>query len=236
MSRTLAARIHAGTREFARKLDRAERRIDEWLSRATRAAVEFSAGKDSTVVLHLVRRVVPDAVALHGDDEWLLPETEGLLSATPNLIRLRRRLRHAEWFVAWEDMDGPDGGAKHRWARENGINGVASGLREDENNRRRTHIRARGSVFRLANGLWRCYPISDWGWKDVWAYILSRDVPYNRAYDVLERIGVPPEHQRVGPFATERALGYGQMVYLKRGWPELYRRFADRYPEASTYA
>lgn len=229
------AALHARTAEFRRKVEQAERIVGEWVEAAGPVAVAFSGGKDSTALLHLVRQRQPEAPAVFADDEWHLPETEALLAETPGLVRIVRRLYHCEWFTAWVDVDGPEGGSKNRWALENDYAGMGIGLRADENARRRTHLRALGTCFRTKQGLWQCYPLAWWSWRDVWAYIVSRDVPYNRAYDVLERIGVEPERQRIGPFATERALGYGQLAILKRGWPALFNEFAERYPHARAY-
>jgi 3'-phosphoadenosine 5'-phosphosulfate sulfotransferase (PAPS reductase)/FAD synthetase len=235
--REKVARLHAKTRGFAAKVETAERIVDGWLSQCSNPTVAFSAGKDSTVCLHLVRARVPDAPALYADDEWQLSETDALLGNTPNLVRIVRRLRHCEWFTAWEDVTGPEGGSKNRWARDHGYDGMAIGLRSDESARRRMQIRARGTAFwNESAALWWVYPVAWWTALDVWAYIYSREVPFNRAYDVLERIGVPMERQRIGPFASDRALGGGAVAILKRGWPDQFNRFAARYPQARAYA
>lgn len=236
MNRMRVAALHARTASFRRKVEHAERIIDAWIEEAGPVAVAFSGGKDSTVLLHLVRSRQPEAPALLADDEWHLPETEQLLGATPGLVRIVRRLYHCEWFTAWANEGGPDGGSKNRWALEHDYQGMGIGLRADENARRRVHIRTMGTCFRTKQGLWQCYPVAWWTWRDVWAYIESRGVEYNRAYDVLERIGVEPQHQRIGPFATERALGYGQLAILKKGWPDVFNAFAERYPDARSYA
>ena len=69
----------------------------------------------------------------------------------------------------------------------------------------------------------------------MWAYIVSTDLDYNKAYDRLEQLGVDPEHQRIGPLATKSVLRYGQLAILKRGWPDLFNRFAAAHPEALNY-
>jgi 3'-phosphoadenosine 5'-phosphosulfate sulfotransferase (PAPS reductase)/FAD synthetase len=99
------------------------------------------------------------------------------------------------------------------------------------------HLRTLGPLFfAQSDQFWHCNPIHQWSWKDVWAYIYSNEVDYNRAYDRLDEIGVEPEHQRIGPLAVERVLSFGQLVILKRGWPDLYNKFCDKYPEARLYS
>jgi len=237
---------HAQTVGFRKRLAQTQRTIDNALEVMQRPSVSFSGGKDSSVVLHLVRQVAPETVATYADDEWILPETEALLRATPNLVRVARRLQHAEWFTAYADGPPaalPEGavwteGSRWQYVRDVlGCDGVFLGLRADENNRRRTYLRSRGLLVWLDHyQQWHCNPIAWWTTQDVWAYIVSRDVPYNAAYDVMRRLGVPLAEQRIGPFAVERALGRGQLAILKRGWPDLYTAFVARYPDAAQYS
>ena len=51
----------------------------------------------------------------------------------------------------------------------------------------------------------------------------------------MSEIGVPLEQQRIGPLAVDSVLGYGQLAILKRGWPDVFNRYAARHPEARNY-
>lgn len=234
MSERDACLLYARMPEHRYRVARAARIVVDALEQMRTPYIGYSAGKDSQVVLDLVRHVAPDAVAIYGDDEWRLPETDAALDVTPNLRRVVMRVQHAEWFTAHEDADVSD--PAPTWAADLGYDGCFLGLRMDENARRRLMIRTRGTTFyNERRQIWTCCPIAAWSVRDVWAYILSRGLPYNAAYDVLERIGVPLEQQRIGPLAVERVLGRGQLAILKRGWPDLFNRFAEKYPEARSY-
>lgn len=239
--------LHARLRAFRHRIEQAEGIARSWLMRCRRPVIAVSGGKDSTVMLDVVRRLRPDAPALFSDDEWLLPETEAYIATIPNLHRIAATIMHTEWFWSW--VDGPEGlrpntewveaernDGSGTWMRLHGYDGVAVGLREEENSYRRVHIRAMGACFLAqGKGIWQAYPVAWLSTTDIWAYIISRGIVYNRAYDRLSEIGVPIEQQRIGPLANRRVIGYGQLAILRRGWPELFNRFAAEFPEARAF-
>lgn len=227
----LAAILHAKTRQFAYRVKQARRIIEQAWRACPTWYVALSGGKDSTAVFDLAG----DVPAVFSDDEWWLPETEQyikrLQAAGRDVRWVRTNAHHAEWFETSGEWDGIP-----HYAREQGWNGVFLGLREDESSARRVHLRMQGPLFfAKSDGAWHCNPIAKWSVMDVWAYIVSRNLDYNRAYDRLSEIGVPLARQRIGPLAVERALGYGMIAILKRGWPDLYNRFVEKYPEARAY-
>ena len=240
----LDAELHARTAAFRRKVSQAQNIIQGALDSMVCPYVAFSGGKDSSVVLHLVRAQAPDTPAVWSDDEWNLPETIKLIDQTPHCIRIASQVHHADWFVSWPDgpVNLPSGtiwiedahkGGLQTYARQRGYDGVFLGLRADENSRRRVHLRSLGTLYFAGNNqVWQCNPLAWWSVIDVWAYLRTYQAPYNAAYDKLSALGIPLERQRIGPLAVGRVLGYGQLALLKRGWPDLYNRFAARYPEA----
>lgn len=239
------AALHARLPQFRHKEARALSTVAAWLEQVKQPYVAFSTGKDSTVVLDLVRRLAPETVAIHNDHEWYLPETVEVLRTTANIRRVARSVWHAEGFTSWAQKPEslPEGiewsdtsDLRGTWAPAQGFDGAAVGIRADENSYRRVHIRTFGDLFFVKRyRVWHCYPIAWWTTLDVWAYLLSRGLPYNRAYDKMDEAGIPLEQQRIGPFAVDRVLGMGQIALLKRLWPDTYRQFVAAYPEMSAY-
>lgn len=237
------AKIRALTRAYKYQVDYAIKSIKRAAVECDSWYVAFSGGKDSTCVLDLVNSIMPNCGILYVDEEWLLPETEEYLQRQAERFgsrfhRIRKRDQHAEFFTAWENDDEVWTGKNvtGRYAEMHGWQGAFLGLREEESGKRRVHLRTGGRLFfNQGRQIWQCNPIAGWTWQDVWAYIYSRGLDYNHAYDRLDEIGVEPERQRIGPLANRFVLGYGQLVILKRGWPDLFNEFAARHPEARAY-
>ncbi len=217
-----------------RKIDRAKAIIEQALRTNDSWYVAFSGGKDSTTMLDIVRGYCPGIPAVWSDDEWWLPETmeymERMKKSGLNFHQVATCVWHSHFFTAHE---GGVAKADRDYTQEHGWTGAFIGVRADESNIRRIMLRARGNIYYCHDQRqWQCYPLAWWTVYDVWAYILSRDIDYNHGYDVLERLGLPIERRRIGHLAVEAVLQYGQIVILKKGWPELYERFCEKYPEA----
>lgn len=232
--RNEVALFHAKSKGFAFHVSKAKQIIEEALSKIQNPYVALSGGKDSTVVYELVREYIPNIPAVWSDDEWFLPETLEYIQRLQqggDIRQIRTNATHADWFQIKGDWDGIQD-----YARHHNFDGVFLGLRQEENNTRKIHLRTMGNLFHAkSDEFWHCNPIGDWTWKDVWAYILSKGIDYNKAYDKLDEMGIEPMYQRVGPLAVDRVLGRGQLVILKRGWLDLFNRFAEAHPEARAY-
>lgn len=228
------AMLHAKTKIFNNRVKQARMIIEEALSLNMRPYVAFSGGIDSTVVFNLVKEQKSDIIGIWSDDEWYLPETDEYverMQQSNNIHHIRTNAYHTEWFSIKGDWDGiPD------YAKSLNMEMVFLGLRQDENSYRRIHLRKFGSLFfAVSDDTWHCNPIYNWSRLDVWAYIYLNNLDYNLAYDKLEQIGIPMNRQRIGPLAQRLVLGYGQISILKRGWPDLYNKFAEQYPEVRAY-
>lgn len=232
-----ACLLHAKSKSFKVRVEKAHEIINSAFNTSLPWYIALSGGKDSTVVFELLRSLQPDILCLWSDEEWYLPETleyiERLHAASVNLVRIKGPVRHTQWFTSNQDSGLP---GKTQYAKDRGYTGVFLGLRAEENRYRREHLKHFGQLhFAQNRDMWLCNPIAWWSVLDVWAYIYSTKADYNRAYDRLAEIGIAPDRQRIGPFATERALGYGQLAILKMGWPEKFMEFTLKYPEAAQF-
>ena len=62
---------------------------------------------------------------------------------------------------------------------ENGYDLVFVGIRKEESLKRKNRIRE-NSFLGIIN---ECWPVAEWGWKDIWAYIFLNDIPYASVYE-----------------------------------------------------
>lgn len=235
---------HSMANSHRRRVDSARRLCVEWLEKCKNPSIAFSAGKDSTVLLHIVRSIYPDCRAHYSHPEYELAETRALIDSTPNIFQYAYKNKHSDFFTAWADdekemPDGVDwfsGKSSKQWVIESGIDGVAVGIRADENSYRKIAIRKYGALFYVqSKKIWQCWAIHNWSVDDVWAYIISNKVDYNRAYDRMDAAGIELSAQRIGPFANSKALKMGQLAILRTVFPEQYQRFVAKFPEASNY-
>lgn len=180
-------------------------------------AVAWTGGKDSTVVLHLVREVFNDQIpfkVMFNDSTLEFPEIYEFVDKY-----------HKEWHLdlLWvkhlpEDLEAYTQAEKKeakmeimRLAKINAINFAIAeydiqtfiaGIRWDEH-----ESRANETEFSKRSTHTRVHPILDFTIDDIWEYIKSNQVPYVHLYDQgYKSLGEAPFTKLVkDPNAPERA-------------------------------
>jgi len=212
--------------------------------------VSFSGGKDSLVLLDLVRRVIPDAPAAMFDSGCELRQTYDVLEYyAVDIIESRLGLiemcRHGGYW-GYETPVDPDATfdfdeilvyePARRFVSTNNLDVVALGLRGEESTGRYFNSRIGGELYYAKGvGVWHLTPLAFWSVADIWAYIASQGLEYNRAYDKLAELGVPRERQRISTILGSVAAAFGRYVYLKKIDPDLWNRLAAEFPKIRSY-
>lgn len=221
-------------------------------------AVSASWGKDSGVMLHIAAQVHRDLLVVNGrfnnpnervvdsdkvrdvmfarDDmssveyieievmgEWEMFEMAGEAFTTPITDD------HKKAFKAWQD----DFTNKMTDAVvSRGRAGTFVGLRQDESNNRRMNIAMRGDDYTKADGSRICLPIARWSGLDIWAYIVTHDLPYLPFYDnsIFGRERARSEFI-FGSTIANTAKRHGVWEDWKVNYPNEFNAWVTRFPE-----
>ena len=234
---------------FQRRVQRALQLIDEAAHRGP-IGVAFSGGKDSTVLLHLVRMVAPDAIACFYDDGAQLRQTYELIEATPNVWRYTVtpsliemcRLGNYWGHEGGDDAVSFDFGKKLIYeparvaVRELGLAVMGLGLRAGESAGRHFNALRQGEMYwHERDQVWHLCPLQFWSADDIWTDVAVSGVAYNRAYDEMARLGLKREEMRVSCVLGADAVGFGRYAYLKQLDPPLWNRLCAEFPRLTAY-
>jgi len=212
---------------FRRKVERSLEVIREALAIGP-AYVAVSWGKDSVVMLHLCQQVQPDILAVHigHKDQELIDNYGDVISRYC-----------AEWQTNHCWVKGDQKNAKEGIERLGIISShpvAFIGMRAEESSIRKKTIGKNGLIYRYTSGnlanSYRCTPIAYWGWKDVWAYIVSCGLPYLASYDHMLNVDRSTSRTAVH-YSGGRGAQFGRLSKIKIISPDYYRLLKLQIPE-----
>jgi len=180
-------RLWARTDQHQRALQAAHEIIQRALETARQPYIAYSGGKDSTVMTHLVLQHAPDTMVLHWDyGRAFVPEPiQREILRNARLLGARNLRVETSALYAKLGRKAQNVLGRHMIGRllpqlaQEGYDLAFVGLRKQESLKRKRRIRA----GRTLSVIRECYPLQDWCWRDVWAYIVSNDLPYLSLYD-----------------------------------------------------
>ena len=247
---------HARTRGYKQRLQRALSMIAEHPD----YCVSISWGKDSLCILHMALEVHGHATAVHARyseneelpdmpsvrqafldrfggvayyeahvwGDWEIYERAGRFFLAPETPEERKIV--ADWHQ--EFMEAVDAVMLKTGAR-----GKILGLAAHESRGRAMNVYRRGEHYQTrAEAIPKLLPIAHWKPEDVWAYMLTHDLPRLKIYDFAE----DPERARsevafaaIGAEASDAIRRYGAWRLWADCYPELWKKWTDKYPEIS---
>lgn len=251
--------LHAKLPAFKRKLDKARAIIDEALAINVKWSLSFSGGIDSTVLLDLLNDA--HLTTRFGDDGVDYPNTLRFLSETEQrynfeLQRIRCLEPWRDWCIEMARSDlavpGPAMDAAwlnpHQWhdtwpslkhAVHHGYGGVFLGLLASESRGRNYALKGgHKPLYQVKeDGMWHSSPLASWTKQDVFAYVASRNIAYNPAYDRLAELGVPLERRRVAPLSCFCVMQYGSHGHILKNIDyEMYNKLSAIFPKIHEYS
>lgn len=87
-----------------------------------------------------------------------------------------------------------------------------------------------GGTISRRDGTTTYGPIWDWTTNQVWSYLAANDIPPNPVYAKLAAAGAPAKAQRLTAMLDGVAIDSGRLVWLQRGWPDLFNTLAGVLP------
>lgn len=248
--------MYSHLNSYINKIPKTMSIIKEFLNKCKKPYVAFSGGKDSTVLLHLTRLIKPDIPVMFANSGAEFPDTIeyiqylerkwnlDLYEIEPSYTMLEIYEKVGAFQFKNTHKKLVKGEMKRvlilepaQQMRELGFDGVLMGLRAEESKGRMFNAKSNGYIYHTKyDDLWHCNPLNNWNTKDIWAYIISSCIPYNKIYD-KEWVG-GRENIRMAAYAgcTSMTITRGRWAFLKKHYPEVWREFVKQFPMVASYA
>lgn len=240
-------RLVAEFPHYQRMIDEAISAITQVIEKCQMPAVSFSFGKDSLVCVDIARKIKPDILIINVDrgDGGDVPEAIPTFFQYLETANFHRVNTPKTIFQIYEEGKGIEN-VNRKMLKNNlllgikkakemfGIDCQITGLRTEES-KGRLYLNKYGNFhYSETNNVYLCKPVLHWSGDEIWAYIVSNDLPYLEWYD-LEAKYVGYERARYSNWAGVFQIERGRIAYLRMTRPDLYEIYKQLYPEVKSY-
>lgn len=235
---------------FKKRLARAEDCIKKFQDMGGRWYVACSGGKDSVVLAHLVNTIAPGTLVWSEKDDMDYPGEREYLAGIS--AKYGWSLEIASPSVSLWDVIGTFDTCEDLHSRgtsfsdqffyslvaeqESKYDGAYLGLRTQESRGRFINYAVRSDIYQRKNGKHTCTPLATWEAEDVFAYLVSREIPIFDVYFKTLFVGGDPCKIRKSWILPSGRAAQGQALFLKHYYPEIFDRLRKICPEVNSYA
>ena len=235
--------LHSKTTEYKKSVAAAHRVIEKAGETKVKFVCQWSGGKDSTVLTHLVKKKMPDVPVLtqFDDCDWddKKPYIERITSQFGwDVIAVYPDFSVFDMMIA--NNPGYNSVCKQshsvtiesfirpleKKTEELNCTGRFLGLRNEESIGRRMNYRKRGAIYTTKAGWTVCNPLYSWTTKDVFAYLTDNNIEINPCY-LKNRFREPENIRLAWAVPTNSVNMLGDVEHIKYYYPKLLCRLKD---------
>jgi len=238
--------LHAKDADYQKRIENARLAIEMAYDSHRKFYASWSGGKDSSVMLRLILDLSPTIPVLYMQSGYALPETEDYILRMKDEWNLNLTIIHAEidYIELCKEFGLPHQrtaatqkaivksikkSVGSHWAIQERFSGMFWGLRAEESKSRKQAMKY-GKHGLLGNdGILRVSPISDLSSIDIWAFIFSTCMPYNKLYD-RENCGFTRETLRNTGWLSTDGENYGRLEWLRKNYPIQFLKVREMLP------
>lgn len=208
----------------------------------------WSGGKDSTVIVDIARRIIPNIKVVWFDSGLEYPDTRDYINALSEKWSLNLTIIPAEpdaltvlketgvWNHA--SLLNPLADILHDSLiikpadKAHSLFGIGelSGLRAEESVGRRALLAKGKGHYVRKDGSLVYAPIWSWSGSEVLNYLAQNDISLNPVYSKLASVGAPSVAQRVGLVVDGNNPNNGRYTYLRLAYPDLWASLCETLP------
>lgn len=185
--------LHAQTDAYQQRVDQAEQWIHRLFDRYNNPCLNYSGGKDSLVLLHLVAAACgyDDVDVFHFDNGVLrVPGSETFVEDSVNRIGGTLFFRGSEAADSPQMLTEEGHGYKGFWGwyrrlqNQQGWDLRLLGIRAEESGKRRDRVDPDSDIpMTRQEEFTAAFPIHHFTTTDIWSYIVEHDLAYHEIYD-----------------------------------------------------
>jgi len=182
--------MHSNHKEYKNNIKKAKENINEILNSNYRPIIEYSGGKDSLVLLHLIMQKNKEIPVYYSDSgyDYDSQQVKMPIEMTKEIIKIGKQVG-AKYLYSCGHKD-PNSkryfGNLFRVMKKHDCNLELLGIRAGESVGRKH--RTEGALIRKEGSRVLSFPIRDLTVIDVWTYLVTNDIKYLSYYDEYAKI------------------------------------------------
>jgi phosphoadenosine phosphosulfate reductase len=112
---------------------------------------------------------------------------------------------------------------------------IFMGLCKDESRARQISLNIKGKLYQTKFRCgWTCCPLADWTASDIWAYIVSEELPYLSVYDLSHWNREKIRNELTVLYCPDLVLK-GEFLQFRMAYPNLFAEMCKEFPQIREY-